>query len=284
MATFIAGGTAVNNELEKIVNEAKDQLILISPYIRLHHRLASALKGKLNKPFMELIVVFGKNEFDKSRSLNESDLAIFKSFPDVKIYYEKHLHAKYYANESTAILCSMNLYDYSQNNNIEAGVLMKNSIWKNLANNLVTSVTKTESLDAQSQEFFFKVMDEAELVFHNEPQFRPTFLHLQTEYVRSEILVDRLEEFFGAKKDFGALAVKSEQSKFGYCIRTGKQIPFNIAQPFCEEAFSSWNKYKVKEFAENYCHFSGEASNGQTSFAKPILLKNWAKAKEQHRF
>jgi hypothetical protein len=284
MATFIAGGTAVNNELEKIVNKAEDQLILISPYIRLHHRLASALKGKLNKPFMKLIVVFGKNEFDKSKSLNESDLAIFKSFPDVKIYYEKHLHAKYYANETTAILCSMNLYDYSQNNNIEAGILMKNSVWKNLANNLVTRVTKTESLDVQSQEFFFKVMDEAELVFYNKPEFKPTFLHFATEYVRSEVRVDRLEEFFGAKKDLGPVDVKSEETKLGYCIRTGKQIPFNIAQPFCEEAFSSWKKNKVKDLAEKYCHFSGEASNGQTSFAKPILLKNWARAKELHRF
>lgn len=284
MATFLAGGSAVNNELEKIVNGARDQLILISPYIRLHHRLASALKGKVNKPFMELIVVFGKNEFDKLRSLNEADLAIFRSFPNVKIYYEKHLHAKYYANETSAILCSMNLYDYSQNNNIEAGILMKNSIWKNLANNLVNTVTKTESLDLQSQQFFQKVMDEAELVFHNEPQFKPTFLHLQTEYVRSEVRVDRLKDFFGTKKYSGPGISESGEIKSGYCIRTGKEIPFNIKRPFCDEAFSSWNLQKLKDLPEKYCHFSGEVSNGQTSYAKPILLKNWARAKELHRF
>lgn len=171
-------------------------------------------------------MVFGKNEFDKSRSLNESDLAIFKSFPDVKTYYEKHLHAKCYANENAAILCSTKLYDYSQNNNIEAGILMKNSIWKNLASNLVTSVTKTEVLMHNLKGSFFKVMDEAELVFHSEPQFKPTFLQLQTEYVRSVICVDRLEEFIGAKKDFrsGGYQIRRNQIWLLYSNRETNSI------------------------------------------------------------
>ena len=33
------------------------------------------------------------------------------------------------------------------------------------------------------------------------------------------------------------------------------------------------------DYLEKYCHFSGEPSNGETSFNKPILKKNWKKAK-----
>ena len=38
-----------------------------------------------------------------------------------------------------------------------------------------------------------------------------------------------------------------------------------------------------KDLPEKFCHFSGEPSNGETSFNKPILHKNWKKAKEIHK-
>lgn len=44
----------------------------------------------------------------------------------------------------------------------------------------------------------------------------------------------------------------------------------------------SWKKFSTRDFRENYCHYSGEPSNGQTTFAKPILRKNLDKAKEAY--
>lgn len=66
----------------------------------------------------------------------------------------------------------------------------------------------------------------------------------------------------------------------GYCIRTGVEIPFDIEKPMCYEAYKSWNKYGDPDYPEKYCHFSGEKSNGETSVNKPILKKNWKKAKQ----
>jgi len=77
---------------------------------------------------------------------------------------------------------------------------------------------------------------------------------------------------------------KKKQQKSGYCIRTGEKIPFNIKTPFNKKSFASWNRYKNPEFAEKFCHFSGEKSNGGTSFSLPILKKNWNKAKKMHNF
>ena len=66
----------------------------------------------------------------------------------------------------------------------------------------------------------------------------------------------------------------------GYCIRTGVSIPFNVEKPMSYDAFKSWSKYSDPDYAEKFCHFSGELSNGETSVSRPILKKNWKKAKE----
>ena len=36
----------------------------------------------------------------------------------------------------------------------------------------------------------------------------------------------------------------------GYCIRTGKQIPFDLKRPMCYEAYQSWNQHKKFDFKE----------------------------------
>jgi phosphatidylserine/phosphatidylglycerophosphate/cardiolipin synthase-like enzyme len=61
----------------------------------------------------------------------------------------------------------------------------------------------------------------------------------------------------------------------GYCVRTGVKIPLNLDRPYCDEAHQIWSQYENRDFAENYCHFTGEPSNGQTSMNYPVLLKNW---------
>ena len=58
------------------------------------------------------------------------------------------------------------------------------------------------------------------------------------------------------------------------------EIPFNVEKPMSYEAFKSWSKYSDPDYAEKFCHFSGEPSNGDTSVSRPILKKNWKKAKE----
>lgn len=66
--------------------------------------------------------------------------------------------------------------------------------------------------------------------------------------------------------------------QFGYCIRTGVKIPFNLEKPMCYTAYKEWDKYGNPDYAEKFCHFTGEGSLGETSFNKPILKKNWKKA------
>ncbi len=286
MAKFLKGNE-LNAELEKIFETAEDQIILISPYIKLHDRYKSSLLTKINNPYLEIVLLFGKNEEDISKSMKQEDFDFFKQFPNIEILYEKRLHAKYYANKTKALLTSMNLYGFSQNNNIEAGVLMESSF--------KGSFTGENEMDNSSWEYFKIVLEQAELLYKKEPIFEKKNLLSSKKYVKSEVVEDKLSDFFNNKiydkvykkkfqkrKSDTSTEIK-ESENIGYCIRTGVKIPFNIEKPMSYEAFKMWNKYKDADYPEKYCHFSGELSNGKTSVNKPILNKNWKKAKAKYK-
>ena len=284
MAKFIEG-TSLNNQLNRIFREAKEELLLISPYIKLHHRFKKELEAKLDTPKLAITVVFGKNEEDLSKSLNLNDLEFFIGFPNIKICYEPRLHAKYYSNEYTAVLTSMNLYDFSQDQNVEAGILIEGKT-------LLGSIDPS-SLIGDSDKYFKKVADQSKVVFKKAPQYETKYGGLKKKYVSSEIEVNKLEEYFKvrlkdevtgtpqkapASKPAPAPEPKAKSST-GFCIRTGVTIPFSPERPMSYEAYKKWAQYEDENYSEKYCHFSGEPSNGETSFAKPILRKNWKEAK-----
>ncbi len=240
MAKFLKGNE-LNYELEKLFEEAEINIILISPYIKLHERYSATLLTKLNNPELKIIILFGKNENDLSKSMKQEDFEFFKQFPNVKILYEKRLHAKYYANETKAILTSMNLYGFSQNNNIEAGILIEGSSKNVFGGN--------NDIDAKSWEYFTVVLDQAELLYENIPIFEKKGFLSSKKYIKSEVKADKLSDFFNNKqynkvyKKEKVNVEKSNDKDIGYCIRTGVEIPFNTIKPMSYEAFNMWNKY-----------------------------------------
>lgn len=275
MAKFLKGNE-LNSELERLFEEANYNIILISPYIKLHDRYISVLKEKKQDNKLKITIVFGKNEEDKSKSMQLEDFIFFKEFPNIEIRYEKNLHAKYYANDSAAIITSMNLYSFSQDNNIEAGIFLKQSILGNAIGD--------NTLEDEAWRFFKRVIDQSELLFRKVPQYENALFGLSKKYVSSIIEEDSLTDFFleKSKQKTGKRITNKEPNiiQMGYCIRTGVSIPFNPSNPLSETAYKNWSKFSNKEYPEKYCHFSGEESNGETSFSKPILRKNWKKAKE----
>lgn len=274
MAKFLQGNE-LNSELGKLFANANNLLILISPFIKLHERFISELKAKKDKPELKIIIVFGKNEDDVSKSMKSEDLNFFKDFLNIEIRYEKRLHAKYYANESSAILSSMNLYSYSHDNNIEAGIMLKSS-------SVLGKFTGENNLDSEAGEYFERVIDQSDLLYKKEPEYESSFLGISKKYKSSIVTHDNLSIFFSSKPKSVIQTHSQEKntSPTGYCIRTSKKIPFNTNHPMSEEAYQSWAKFSNKEYSEKYCHFSGEESHGETSFSKPILRKNWKKAKD----
>ena len=79
MSRFIEGNE-LNLEIENLFKNSQQELILISPYIKLHDRLISTLKTKINNDKLKIILLFGKNEADKSKSMKKDDVDFFKIF------------------------------------------------------------------------------------------------------------------------------------------------------------------------------------------------------------
>ncbi len=158
----------------------------------------------------------------------------------------KNLHAKCYINEKEAILTSMNLYEFSQVNNNEMGVY----------------VTKEDDKD-----LYESIMQEVQRLLTISDEIRVT--------------VQKVTAASNEKKmDDRYSPPKPKEKPMGFCIRTGVQIPFNVEKPLCYDAYKTWSQFGDGNFPEKYCHFSGEFSNGETCVNRPILRKNWQKAKE----
>jgi phosphatidylserine/phosphatidylglycerophosphate/cardiolipin synthase-like enzyme len=107
--------TGISHHLEQLINEAKRELILISPYLQLNDRLRESLEDK-DALKIDVRIVYGKSE------LQPDQINLLKTLKSVRTSYCKNLHAKCYMNEKEAIVTSMNLYEYSQVHNHEMGL------------------------------------------------------------------------------------------------------------------------------------------------------------------
>lgn len=242
MAKFL-NTTGVSYHLEELIKGTKDRLILISPYLQFTDRIKEHLSN-LNIQKRDIRIVYRENklQMDENNWL-ETQIGIRTSIC-------KNLHAKCYLNENEAIITSMNLYEFSQMNNNEMGIHITKADDPILYNDTLLEVQRLLTISEEIRVTVKKVT----------PDTPP-----KTEKKVAEIKTS-----------------KSSEKQNGYCIRTGAEIPFNVEKPMTYDAFKSWNKYGDIEYPEKFCHFTGEPSNGETTVSRPILKKNWKKAKEVH--
>ena len=119
MAKFL-NTSATNYFLEELIKDARDRLILISPFLKLNDRIKELLVDK-NRLKIDVRIVYGKSE------LQPEEIAWLKELQYVRTSFCKNLHAKCYLNEELCIITSLNLYEFSQVNNNEMGVLLRRS-------------------------------------------------------------------------------------------------------------------------------------------------------------
>jgi hypothetical protein len=302
MSEFITGKKLID-AVDEIIWEAKDVLLLVSPYIKLDEHFKELFKDHLHNEKLHIIIVFGKNEKDVSKSLSKKDFEFFQQFPKVSIVYAPKLHGKYYGNEKKGVVTSINLYDFSfTNENIEFGVFSELSFLDKL------SITSSNAIDTDAYLTCLELAEKSEPVFIKRPIYKnkKLIVNIGKSYInKSDVLLDNTKDYYGfsRKKSSGdkklmdfpeevivggtdnqrperVLAsekvvsepkLKESKKETGYCIRTGEEIPFNPEQPMSKTSWRVWNKYGDLSFPEQYCHKTGEKSNGKTSMEDPIL-------------
>ncbi|VVB86370.1 PLD-like domain protein [uncultured archaeon] len=248
MAKFLNTKKAVS-AIEDLIKDAGQTLILISPYLKLSKDFRELLTYRNSKDKITT-VIFGKQE------LKPDEMKFLESLRFVILKYKDELHAKCYLNDEKMIITSLNLYDFSMANNKEMGVLIEKS-------------------NPNDLELFEEAFKEVDYINQTSERFAYRTQNAPTTTVNK---FDNIDYNKGTSNN-----TKSDKPT-GYCIRTGVEIPFNIEKPMSHEAFKVWSRFGDPDYPEKFCHFSGEPSNGETSVIRPILKKNWNKAKEIHGF
>lgn len=116
MAKFL-NTSATNYYLEELIKSAKERVILISPFLKLNDRIKELLEDK-NRLKIDIRIIYGKSE------LQPEEISWLKEQDYIRTSFCKNLHAKCYLNEDNCIITSLNLYEFSQINNNEMGILI----------------------------------------------------------------------------------------------------------------------------------------------------------------
>lgn len=141
MAKFLTT-SGVTYEVEKIIEGAKKKLVLISPYVKISKMLLERLQNASDRG-VQIILIYGKDELIKNEKIQ------LENIENLKLYFYQNLHAKCYFNEKTMVITSMNLYEFSEKNNREMGVLINKKEDEEMFND---TVIETHSIVKSSVE------------------------------------------------------------------------------------------------------------------------------------
>src|SRR5690554_1160561 len=117
MANFLTT-SGISYYIEDIILSAKREIFLVSPYLKLSKTLFERLKEADNEG-KKVHIIYGKS------SLSIEQKNQLHSLNNIKLLFFQNLHAKCYANEEKLIISSMNIYEFSEKNNREMGILVE---------------------------------------------------------------------------------------------------------------------------------------------------------------
>ena len=116
MAKFLTtSGTSYY--LEQLILNASTELVLVTPYLQLSPNFIERLRDADIKG-IHIILVYRTNK------LNNYEWKLLNELENIDIFSCDNLHAKCYQNDDSLIISSMNLYQYSQENNREMSILI----------------------------------------------------------------------------------------------------------------------------------------------------------------
>jgi phosphatidylserine/phosphatidylglycerophosphate/cardiolipin synthase-like enzyme len=247
MAVFLTT-RGTTSELEKIINNAENGVVLISPFIKIPDSLFQNLKAA-DQQGVKISVVYGKRQLDPETLKRLTELR------NAKLYFFKNLHAKCYFNEKSMVITSLNLLDFSEVNNREMGVLVTKQEDEAVYNaalreaSMIISLADRSDLNAQ--------VTEQEKVRPQEQKVRE-----KPKSIWHRDLSDVFSTFFGKRN--------------GFCIGCRTKIDFDEYRPYCPACYAKWAQDKRQK--ANYCHECGRESI--TTINKPRCRSCYEKASE----
>ena len=234
----------VSAELSQIIKNANERLVIISPYLQVSHHIQQLL-ADIRVP---IVLVCRQPRQPKEERQLQQECQQLKKLPEVKILSLEFLHAKCYMNEEQAILTSMNLYQFSQQNSKEMGLLVS----RNQESQLYEDIRK----EADRFERMGTVILEV-----SKPKPTPAGK-------------TRPAPKAAPRKPEPSIGIPAS----GFCIRDKAVIPTDPGKPYCNRCFQSWNRFKNPEYEENHCHICGKEND--STMEKPACRSCYRKYKD----
>ncbi len=220
--------TSISAGLENLIKSARDEITLISPYVKVNQRLQGFIRdADLRR--VRITVIYGKSDIQTA----EREWINGLSTP-AETWFVSNLHAKCYLNENTAIITSMNLYEFSQQNNDEMGIFVDSF---------------------EDPQLFLEIKEEAQRLRRTaEPGYGATAA-AAPQRTADQPTPPTLEP---------------RANSLGHCIRCKISIPFDPEKPYCTQHYRIWARYGDPTFEEKFCHRCGREHT--TTMTKPQCL------------
>ena len=221
MAEFLTTqGTAYH--LENIIINANKWLILISPYLNITQNFLNRLQDA-DKRNVKICIVYGKDE------LKAEEKAKLQQIKNLSIRFCKNLHAKCYLNETSMIITSMNMYEFSEKINREMGILINKE-------------------NAADRKIYEDGMKEVKSILDSAASWAESKKESPTGIERFlKTIADTFSE------------VSANIPTSGYCIRCHQAIPLDPEKPYCYDCYDSWADWGNPSYTENFCHACGRS-------------------------
>lgn len=229
----------ISSEIANLIKNSKNKLYLITPYLQLNRQIKPYIKDLVYKsPSIQIIVVC------RSDKINVEDMGFLQDLKNVFIWALDNLHAKCYMNEDTAIITSMNLYQYSEGNNYEMGI-------------------KFDKKD--DERIFQEISNYIDIILRESKQYEIKKKDTESPQIK-KITPD---------KNVNRQTSKTMNQTSGYCIRCRAEMPLNPDKPLCSKCYPIWAKFSKPDYPEKYCHVCGKES--KQSVGKPICYSCYKK-------
>lgn len=232
-----------NTWIAHTFEDARKGIVIISPFLRINGRLRRTIE-LADANGVPTFVVYGKRDLDRGtydwlRGLRNASIGVIAN-----------LHAKLYMNEWTAVITSMNLYEYSQVNNEELGVLIQRRFDKDAFKDVTYQALRLMEM-------------------------------CRKEHGRWDVGdLDRpIRDLLGRGKDFRSAIMEDARRPRGdgepavvrrpsttvtvrricHCIRCGRAIPSEHPYVYCGRCMESWMAYRNLTYVEGEgrCYICG---------------------------
>ena len=230
----------ISAELEKLVRGAQKEITLISPYIKVNQRLLGDIKD-VNQRGVQFTIIYGK------RDMRSEEKEWIDNLAPAEIGFVENLHAKCYLNESTAIITSMNLYEFSQRNNDEMGIQVDSK---------------------EDCQLYQEIKAEAERLMRIATNRQSRLPEPPPEPVRRQ-----------SRPPVATPEPAQRIRTNGYCIRCHASISLDPGKPLCYQCYQNWVRYENEDYPEEYCHRCGKEN--KTSMAKPLCYPCYLSSRDE---